>query len=402
MGDAGVLMQHGAGWRWGQRRFLVCLLGSRSLNCCAFPTRSGGGPGRFCGAADLMEKTEMGFKVAVVGATGNVGREMLAILAERTFPADEVVALASRKSMGVEVSYGDRILKVKALDHYDFSDVDICLMSAGSVVSKEWSPRIAAQGAVVIDNSSCWRNDPDVPLVVPEVNADAVAGFRRKGIIANPNCSTAQLVVVLKPLHDKARIKRVVVSTYQSVSGAGREAMDELFAQTRAVYVTDPIEPKKFPKRIAFNVIPQCDAFMDDGFTREEWKLVAETKKMLDPKIKLVATCVRVPVFIGHSEAVSIEFEEPISADEARRPLRHAPGCLVVDKREAGGYVTPYESAGEDATYISRVREDPTVDSGLVLWIVSDNLRKGAALNAVQIAECLINRKLIQAKRKAA
>jgi len=344
----------------------------------------------------------MGYKVAVVGATGNVGREMLGILAERTFPADEIVAIASRRSQGVEVSCGERTLKVKALEHFDFSDVDICLMSAGSVVSKEWSPRIAAKGAVVIDNSSCWRLDADVPLVVPEVNADAVAGFRKKGIIANPNCSTAELVVALKPLHDRARIKRVVVSTYQSVSGAGREAMDELFAQTRAVYVTDPIEPKQFPKRIAFNVIPQIDVFMDDGFTREEWKLVAETKKILDPKIKLVATCVRVPVFIGHSEAVSIEFEEPISADEAREVLRNAPGCLVVDKREAGGYVTPYESAGEDATYISRIREDPTVDSGLVLWIVSDNLRKGAALNAVQIAECLINRKLIQAKRKAA
>ena len=344
----------------------------------------------------------MGYKVAVVGATGNVGREMLDILAERAFPADEIVAIASRRSHGVEVSCGERTLKVKALEHFDFSDVDICLMSAGSTVSKEWSPRIAAKGAVVIDNSSCWRLDADVPLVVPEVNADAVAGFRKKGIIANPNCSTAELVVALKPLHDRARIKRVVVSTYQSVSGAGREAMDELFAQTRAVYVTDPIEPKKFPKRIAFNVIPQIDVFMDDGFTREEWKLVAETKKILDPKIKLVATCVRVPVFIGHSEAVSIEFEAPISADEAREVLRNAPGCLVVDKREAGGYVTPYESAGEDATYISRVREDPTIDSGLVLWIVSDNLRKGAALNAVQIAECLINRKLIQAKQKAA
>jgi len=344
----------------------------------------------------------MGYKVAVVGATGNVGREMLDILAERAFPADEIVALASRRSQGVEVSCGERTLKAKALEHFDFSDVDICLMSAGSTVSKEWSPRIAAKGAVVIDNSSCWRYDSDVPLVVPEVNADAVAGFRKKGIIANPNCSTAELVVALKPLHDRARIKRVVVSTYQSVSGAGREAMDELFAQTRAVYVTDPIEPKKFPKRIAFNVIPQIDVFMDDGFTREEWKMVAETKKILDPKIKLVATCVRVPVFIGHAEAVSIEFEEPISADEGRELLRNAPGCLVVDKREAGGYVTPFESAGEDATYISRVREDPTIDNGLVLWIVSDNLRKGAALNAVQIAECLINRKLIQAKRKAA
>ena len=344
----------------------------------------------------------MGYKVAVVGATGNVGREMLGILAERAFPADEIVAIASRRSQGTEVSCGEQKLKTKALDHYDFSDVDICLMSAGSTVSKEWSPKMAAQGAVVIDNSSCWRYDPDVPLVVPEVNADAVAGFRKKRIIANPNCSTAELVVALKPLHDRAKIKRVVVSTYQSVSGAGREAMDELFAQTRAIYVTDPIEPKKFPKRIAFNVIPHIDVFMDDGFTKEEWKMVAETKKILDPKIKVVATCVRVPVFIGHSEAVSIEFEEPISADEAREVLRNAPGCLVVDKREPGGYVTPFESVGEDATYISRVREDPTVDHGLVLWVVSDNLRKGAALNAVQIAECLINRKLIEAKREAA
>src|SRR6266508_3738828 len=344
----------------------------------------------------------MGYKVAVVGATGNVGREMLNILAERAFPADEMVALASQRSQGVEVSYGDKILKIKTLDHYDFSDVDICLMSAGSAVSKEWSPKIAASGAVVIDNSSCWRMDADVPLIVPEVNADAIAGFRKKGIIANPNCSTAQLVVALKPLHDKAKIKRVVVSTYQSVSGAGKAAMDELFAQTKAVYTVEEIEAKNFPKRIAFNLIPHIDAFMDDGFTKEEWKMVVETKKILDPKIKVVATCVRVPVFIGHSEAVSIEFEQPISADEAREVLRNAPGCLVIDKREAGGYVTPFECAGEDATYISRVREDPTVDNGLVLWCVSDNLRKGAALNAVQIAECLINRKLIQAKRKAA
>ena len=344
----------------------------------------------------------MGYKIAVVGATGNVGREMLEILAERQFPADEIVALASRRSLGTEVSSGDKTLKIKALDHYDFSDVDICLMSAGSTVSKEWSPRIAAAGAVVIDNSSCWRYDADVPLVVPEVNADAVVGFRKKGIIANPNCSTAQLVVALKPLHDKARIKRVVVATYQSVSGAGKEAMDELYSQTKAVFTMDEIENKKFPKRIAFNLIPHIDVFMDDGFTREEWKMVVETKKILDPKIKVVATCVRVPVFIGHSEAVNIEFDEPISADEARECLRNAPGCVVIDKREPGGYVTPYECAGEDATYISRIREDATVENGLVLWCVSDNLRKGAALNAVQIAECLINRKLIQAKRKAA
>ena len=344
----------------------------------------------------------MGYKVAVVGATGSVGREMLNILAERTFPADEVVALASRRSLGQEVSYGDRELKVKALDHYDFSDIDICLMSAGSAVSKEWSPKIAAKGAVVIDNSSCWRMDPEVPLIVPEVNADAVVDFRKKGIIANPNCSTAQLVVALKPLHDKAKIKRVVVATYQSVSGAGKDGMDELFAQTKAVFTVGDIETKKFPKRIAFNLIPQIDAFMEDGFTKEEWKMVAETKKILDPKIMLVATCVRVPVFIGHSEAVNIEFENPISADEARDVLRNAPGCLVIDKPEPGGYVTPYECVGEDATYISRIRTDPTVDNGLVLWVVSDNLRKGAALNAIQIAECLINRKLIQAKKKAA
>jgi len=344
----------------------------------------------------------MGYKVAVVGATGNVGRQMLDILAERSFPADEVVALASRRSHGTEVSFGDETLKVKALEHYDFSDVDICLMSAGSAVSKEWSPKFVAAGAVVIDNSSCWRYDADVPLIVPEVNADAVAGFRKKGIIANPNCSTAQLVIALKPLHDKAKITRVVVATYQSVSGAGKEAMDELFAQTKSVYVLGEITPKKFPKRIAFNVIPHIDVFLDDGFTREEWKMVVETKKILDPKIKVVATCVRVPVFVGHSEAVNIEFENPITADEARELLRNAPGCLVIDKREAGGYVTPYEAAGEDATYISRIREDPTVENGLVLWCVSDNLRKGAALNAIQIAECLINRKLIQAKRKAA
>ncbi len=344
----------------------------------------------------------MGYKVAVVGATGNVGRAMLEVLAERAFPADDVVALASRRSLGTEVSYGDRRLKCKALDHYDFSDVDICLMSAGSTVSKEWSPKIAAAGAVVIDNSSFWRYDADVPLIVPEVNADAVVGFRKKGIIANPNCSTAQLVVALKPLHDHAKIKRVVVATYQSVSGAGKEAMDELFAQTKAVFTMDEVESKKFPKRIAFNVIPHIDVFLDDGFTKEEWKMVVETKKILDPKIKLVATCVRVPVFIGHSEAVNIEFENPITADEARELLRSAPGCIVIDKREAGGYATPHEAAGEDATYISRIREDATVENGLVLWCVSDNLRKGAALNAIQIAECLINRKLISAKQKAA
>jgi aspartate-semialdehyde dehydrogenase len=344
----------------------------------------------------------MGYKVAVIGATGVVGHEMLNILAERDFPADEVTALASRRSQGVEVSYGDATLKVKALESYDFSDTDICLMSAGGTVSKEWSPKIAAAGAVVIDNSSAWRYDADVPLVVPEVNADAVAGFRRKGIIANPNCSTAQLVVALKPLHDRATIKRVVVATYQSVSGAGKAAMAELDRQTKAIYSLQDVETKAFPKRMAFNLIPQIAEFMEDGYTKEEWKMVAETKKILDPKIKLVATCVRVPVFIGHSEAVNIEFEQPLSADEAREILRKAPGCLVIDRREPGGYATPFESAGEDATYISRVREDPTVENGLVLWCVSDNLRKGAALNAIQIAEVLVERKLIEAKRKAA
>ncbi|MDC7785788.1 aspartate-semialdehyde dehydrogenase [Rhodoplanes sp. TEM] len=344
----------------------------------------------------------MGYKVAVVGATGNVGRAMLEILAERQFPADEVVAIASRRSQGVEVSYGDKTLKVKALEHYDFTDVDICLMSAGGSVSKEWSPRIGAQGAVVIDNSSAWRYDADVPLIVPEVNADAVADFRKKNIIANPNCSTAQLVVALKPLHDHAVIKRVVVSTYQSVSGAGKDAMDELFAQTKSVFTLDEMQVKKFPKRIAFNLIPQIDVFMEDGYTKEEWKMMAETKKILDPKIKLTATCVRVPVFVSHSEAVNIEFEKPITPDEARQILSTAPGCLVIDKREPGGYVTPYEAAGEDATYISRIREDATVENGLVLWCVSDNLRKGAALNAVQIAECLLKRGLLEPKKKAA
>jgi aspartate-semialdehyde dehydrogenase len=343
----------------------------------------------------------MGLKIAVVGATGNVGREMLEVLDERGFPADEVVALASRRSQGTEVSFGDRALKVQALENYDFKGTEIALMSAGGQVSKDWAPRIGAQGCVVIDNSSAWRMDPDVPLIVPEVNADAVEGFRRKNIIANPNCTTAQLVVALKPLHDRAKIRRVVVATYQSVSGAGKEAMDELFNQTRAVFVADPIEAKTFTKRIAFNVIPHIDVFMEDGSTKEEWKMMAETKKILDPKIKLTATCVRVPVFVGHSEAVNVEFEEPITAAEARKILRESPGCLVVDKRENGGYVTPIECAGEYATYISRIREDQTVDNGLSLWIVSDNLRKGAALNAVQIAELLVNRGLLAAKKAA-
>jgi aspartate-semialdehyde dehydrogenase len=343
----------------------------------------------------------MGYRVAVVGATGNVGREMLAILDERGFPADEVIAVASRRSQGTEVSYGDRSLKVQALESVDFSDIDICLMSAGGTISKEWSPRIGAQGCVVIDNSSAFRMDPDVPLIVPEVNADAVVGFTRKNIIANPNCSTAQLVVALKPLHDRATIKRVVVATYQSVSGAGKDAMDELFTQTRAVFVNDPVEAQKFPKRIAFNLIPQIDVFMEDGMTKEEWKMMVETKKILDPKIKVTATCVRVPVFVSHSEAVNIEFENPISADEARSILREAPGCLVIDKREAGGYITPYEATGEDATFISRIREDMTVENGLSMWVVSDNLRKGAALNAVQIAEVLVNRRLIKQRAAA-
>jgi len=344
----------------------------------------------------------MGFKVAVVGATGNVGREMLNILEERGFPVSEVVALASRRSQGTEVSFGDKTLKVKTLDTYDFSDTDIALMSAGGNVSKEWSPKIGKQGCVVIDNSSAFRYDQDVPLIVPEVNPDAISGYTKKNIIANPNCSTAQMLVALKPLHDAATIKRIVVSTYQSVSGAGKEGMDELFTQTRAVFVADPVEAKKFTKRIAFNVIPHIDVFMEDGTTKEEWKMVAETKKMLDPKIKVTATCVRVPVFIGHSEAINLEFEKPITADEAREILREAPGCLVVDKRENGGYITPIESAGEDATYISRIREDSTIDNGLNLWVVSDNLRKGAALNAVQIAELMIERGLIKPKQKAA
>ena len=344
----------------------------------------------------------MGYKVAVVGATGNVGREMLNILSERGFPADEVIALASRRSVGTEVSFGDKTLKCRALEDYDFSDTDICLMSAGGDVSKVWSPKIGAQGCVVIDNSSAWRTDPDVPLIVPEVNPDAVSGFAKKNIIANPNCSTAQLVVALKPLHDAAKITRVVVSTYQSVSGAGKEGMDELYNQTKSVYSLTQMERKKFPKRIAFNLIPQIDVFMEDGFTKEEWKMVVETKKMLDPKIKLTATCVRVPVFVGHSEAVNVEFERPLSADEAREILRAAPGILIDDKREPGGYMTPHESAGEDAVFISRLRDDSTVDNGIAFWCVSDNLRKGAALNTIQIAELLVERGLLADRKRAA
>ena len=338
----------------------------------------------------------MGLRVAVVGATGNVGREMLEILHERLFPADEVIAIASRRSVGVEVSYGEKTLKCKDLETFDFSTVDLVLMSAGGAVSKEWSPKIGAMGAVVIDNSSAWRMDPRVPLVVPEVNPDAVEGYAKLNIIANPNCSTAQLVVALKPLHDRAKITRVVVSTYQSVSGAGKEGMDELWTQTRALFVNDEIKKEKFTKQIAFNVIPHIDVFMEDGFTKEEWKMVVETKKILDPAIKLTATCVRVPVFVGHSESVNVEFEQELSAEEAQEILREAPGIMLVDRREDEGYITPIESVGEFATYISRVRVDPTVDNGLAFWCVSDNLRKGAALNAVQIAELMLNRGLFR------
>ncbi len=335
----------------------------------------------------------MGYKVAIVGATGNVGREMLDVLADRKFPADEIFPLASRRSIGVEVSYGDSRLKCRDLETFDFSKADFCLMSAGSSVSKEWSPKIGAKGCVVIDNSSCWRYDPDVPLIVPEVNPDAIAGYTKKNIIANPNCSTAQLVVALKPLHERAGIKRVVVSTYQSVSGAGKDAMDELWSQTKGKYVPgQEVDAKKFPKEIAFNCIPHIDVFMEDGYTKEEWKMLAETKKMLDPKIKLTATCVRVPVFVSHCEAVNIEFEREIEPEEAREILRDAPGISVVDKREPGGYVTPIEAAGEYDTFVSRIRSDPTVDNGLAMWIVSDNLLKGAALNTVQIAELMIER----------
>ncbi|MEE9590175.1 MAG: aspartate-semialdehyde dehydrogenase [Hyphomicrobiaceae bacterium] len=338
----------------------------------------------------------MTYDVAIVGATGNVGQEMLTILDEREFPVGEVYAIASRRSVGRELSFGDKTLKCHDLETFDFSKCDFALMSAGGTISKEWALRIGRTGCVVIDNSSAWRYDLDVPLVVPEVNADAVAGYAKKNIIANPNCSTTQLVVALKPLHDVARIKRVVVATYQSVSGAGKDAMDELWNQTKGIFVTDPPEPQEFTKQIAFNVIPHIDVFMEDGSTKEEWKLVAETKKILDTKIKLSATCVRVPVFVGHAEAVNIEFEQPITADEARTILREAPGVLVVDKPEDGGYVTPVECVGDFATFVSRIREDSTLDNGLNLWVVSDNLRKGAALNTVQIAETLINRNLLK------
>ncbi len=337
----------------------------------------------------------MGYKVVVAGATGNVGREMLNILAEREFPVDQITALASRKSLGTEVSFGDKTLKCKDLETFDFTGWDIALFAIGSDATKIYAPRAAAAGCVVIDNSSLYRYDPDVPLIVPEVNADAIMGYSKKNIIANPNCSTAQMVVALKPLHDRATIKRVVVSTYQSVSGAGKEGMDELWEQTKAVYnPVKEVPPNKFQKQIAFNVIPQIDVFLDSGETKEEWKMVAETKKILDTKIKVTATCVRVPVFVGHSEAINIEFEEFLDWQEAQDILREAPGIMLIDKREPGGYITPIECVGEYATYVSRVRQDSTIDNGLSLWCVSDNLRKGAALNAVQIAELLGSRVL--------
>jgi len=332
----------------------------------------------------------MGYKIVVVGATGNVGHEMLNILAEREFPVDEIAALASRRSQGTEVSFGERTLKCQDLEQFDFTGWDIALFAIGGDATKIYAPRAAKAGCVVIDNSSLYRYDPDVPLVVPEVNAAAVEGYAKKNIIANPNCSTAQMVVALKPLHDRARIKRVVVSTYQSVSGSGKEAMDELWNQTKGMFVPgQEVAPSVYPKQIAFNVIPHIDVFLDDGSTKEEWKMVAETKKIMDKSIKLTATCVRVPVFVGHAEAINIEFEDFLDEDEARDILREAPGILVVDKREDGGYITPVDCVGDYATYVSRIRQDSTIDNGLNIWCVSDNLRKGAALNAVQIAEVL-------------
>jgi len=338
----------------------------------------------------------MGYRVVVAGATGNVGREMLNILAEREFPADEIAALASSRSTGDEIEFGEtgKKLRVQNIEHFNWAGWDIALFAIGSEATKKYAPVAAAAGCVVIDNSSLYRMDPDVPLIVPEVNPDAIDGYKARNIIANPNCSTAQMVVALKPLHDAAKITRVVVATYQSVSGAGKEGMDELFEQSRNIFVGDPAEPKKFTKQIAFNVIPHIDSFLDDGFTKEEWKMVVETKKILDPKIKVVATCVRVPVFVGHSEALHVEFENEISAKQAQTILREAPGVMLVDKRENGGYVTPIECVGDYATFVSRVREDATVENGLALWCVSDNLRKGAALNAVQIAELLGRRHL--------
>ena len=338
----------------------------------------------------------MGYRIVVAGATGNVGREVVNILAERAFPADEVAVLASSRSHGIEIEYGDtdKMLKIQNIENFDWSGWDMAIFAIGSDATKKFAPIAAAAGCVVIDNSSLFRMDPDVPLIVPEVNPDAIDIYKRKNIIANPNCSTAQLVVALKPLHDYAKITRVVVSTYQSVSGAGKEGMDELFEQSRAIFVGDTVEPVKFTKQIAFNVIPHIDSFLDDGSTKEEWKMVVETKKILDPKIKVTATCVRVPVFVGHSEAINIEFEEFLDEEEARDILREAPGVMVIDKREDGGYITPIECVGDYATFVSRIRQDSTLDNGLNLWCVSDNLRKGAALNAVQIAETLGNRVL--------
>jgi len=333
----------------------------------------------------------MGFKVAVVGATGNVGRELLHILAEREFPIDEVVGLASARSVGTEVSFGeDDIVKVRDLDTYDFKGTDFVLSSAGAKISADFVPRATRAGSIVIDNTSQFRMDPDVPLVIPEVNAHALAGYAKRNIVANPNCSTIQMLVALKPLHDMAKITRIVVATYQSVSGAGKEAMDELFVQTRGIYVNDAMTREQFTKQIAFNVIPHIDVFMDDGMTKEEWKMMVETKKILDPAIKVTATCVRVPVFIGHAEAINVEFERPITADQARKALRAAPGVSVVDHRTDEGFVTPAECVGEDSVFVSRIREDQTVENGLNLWVVADNVRKGAALNAVQIAERLV------------
>jgi aspartate-semialdehyde dehydrogenase len=332
----------------------------------------------------------MGYRVAVAGATGTVGREMLNILAERAFPADEVVALASRRSLGTEVSYGDATLKTRDLDGFDFTGFDMALFAIGSDATKEHAPRASRAGCVVIDNSSLYRYEPDVPLIVPEVNAHAIHGYARRNVIANPNCSTAQMVVALKPLHDRARVKRVVVSTYQSASGAGKDGIDELWNQTKGMYVPgQEVAPSTFQRQLAFNVIPQIDSFMEDGSTREEWKMVAETKKIMDTRIKVVATCVRVPTFVGHAEAVNVEFEDFLDEEEARDLLRESPGIMVIDKREDGGYVTPIECVGDYATFVSRIRQDSTVESGLTFWCVSDNLRKGAALNAVQIAELL-------------
>lgn len=339
----------------------------------------------------------MSLKVAIVGATGNVGRELLNIMDERDFPADKVFAVASRRSVGREVSYGDKTLKCQALDDFDFSQVDVVLMSAGGTLSKEWSEKIGKTGAIVIDNSSAWRMDPDVPLVVPEVNGEDVLGYSKKNIIANPNCSTAQLVMALKPLHDAASIKRVVVSTYQSVSGSGKSGMDELWNQTKGIFVNDTPEPEEYPRQIAFNAIPMIGSFLDNGFTDEEAKMWNETHKMIDPDIKLTVTCVRVPVFVGHSESVNIEFNEAITPEQAREVLRNFDGVQVIDNPEEDQYVTPVECAGEWATFVSRIRKDDTVEHGLSLWVVADNLRKGAALNAVQIAEELIKRGVLKA-----